>query len=426
MSFTTTPGASATDATSYLGTSGADSIDITNSSVPTYTGGRDGTDTIRYDNDAKGEGASNHTIKGGKGKDVVTAINTTASLASGFINLNQDDDQGTFNAVTKSTIYGGAGIDTLSVGSLASSIFNANKGNDLIETFGTAASSVFGGAGEDTLNIRGGNDDSIIRGDNDNDVINLLASTTYSSNTINGNAGNDSITVNAITSFTNSNILGGAGNDTLNGATATVALNLAGSNGNDIVTGGTVADTLLGEVGSDTITGNAGTDSLTGGGGIDHFAYTAVGQGGASVAVANGLAAGDTITDFGGGSTDKISIAAASWIGSGAAAAAGAQNAWDIGANAFFILTGQNLNYQAGTTTGANVSTVVGTIANGQTNDVAYVAIQDTTGTNEYNIFQYTLKNNRNGAAIANNDEVAHVATLTAAPTLVAGDIVFV
>jgi Ca2+-binding RTX toxin-like protein len=73
--------------------------------------------------------------------------------------------------------------------------------------------------------------------------------------------------------------------------------NIIGTNGNDTLVGGKLADTINGRAGDDTIIANEGNDTLTGGGGNDVFVYNS-GDG------------TDTITDFSGVGKDTNPSAA--------------------------------------------------------------------------------------------------------------------
>ncbi|KZR78333.1 beta strand repeat-containing protein [Prochlorococcus marinus] len=339
MAFTTVPGAGSSDSASYFGTSGVDSISLIKSGSA-FVGGRQGSDSIKY-----GQGAfvtSNITVKGGKGVDTLSALDSTSKLTNSFVNLNADNDAFTLNNVSSSTVFGGAGVDTYAIDQLTSTLLNGNKGNDVITSSGSSSSSIFGGQGEDALTISGVQADSKVSGDNDNDTIAISTSADLSNHTTNGNAGNDSITVNAITTFTNSNLNGGAGTDSINGGASTVALLMSGDAGADDLTGGSSTDTVNGNAGADSIDGNAGADTLDGGNSDDIFIFN------------TGDAAGDTLNGGNGNQTngDLIRIDTAtdfSTITNGTIlTAAGIENIRMMGAHAGTFLgshlTGQAIN----------------------------------------------------------------------------------
>lgn len=193
------------------------------------------------------------------------------------------------------------------------------------------------------------------------------------------------------------------------------------------VTGGAGADTIVGGAGADTITGGAGADTITTGTGADRVTYTAAGQGGntTTVASATAMTAGDVITDFATTVDDIVVTAAIN--GTGAAAAAGAANAWNLNTNGAFVLTGAVLDFVAGVTTAANVAAVIGTVT-GDVGDRAYIAILDDQGdgagaNDTYQIYEVTLANARAGAAIATTDTISLVATVNST-AFVAGDFI--
>jgi hypothetical protein len=271
MSFTTVPGASASDATTLTGTAGDDSVDLVGLSQQFVVAG-EGADTIRVGSGAFT--AQNITLKGGAGKDNISAIDTTTAISSAFVNYNAGDDQGVFNTVANSTIHGGQGIDTLVLSTLQSSIFNGNKGNDILEVRASASSSLHGGQGNDTLGIRGTHDASKIFGDLNDDTITMTAGSGYTNSTINGNGGNDSVTLGAIATFSGtSRINGGTGNDTINATGSTVGVTINGDAGNDTMTGSTAADTFTGGEGNDSFQSGAGIDTITGGGGTNQYIF---------------------------------------------------------------------------------------------------------------------------------------------------------
>jgi Ca2+-binding RTX toxin-like protein len=87
-------------------------------------------------------------------------------------------------------------------------------------------------------------------------------------------------------------LIGGTGADTITGGVANDIL--TGGNGNDNLDGGLGNDTIIGGLGVDIILGGAGNDTITGGAGADRF----------QIANVNGV---DTITDFVSG-TDNFDI----------------------------------------------------------------------------------------------------------------------
>ena len=301
MALTTIPGASSTDATSVLGTSGVDNIALDGSTTNLYVGAQGSADSINIGNSQSS--ASNYTIKGGSGIDTLSSNSQTIKLKDSFVNLNKGNDISDLHTLSSSTFYGGAGSDNVKFYTVTSSTFNGNKDDDTIAVANSSSSSIYGGQGIDTFFVSGTVASSKINGDKGGDAITLLNGAAITSTTINGNDGNDGVTINAITTFTNSSVLGGQGNDTINGANSAVALNLSGDADNDNITGGTSADSLNGGTGNDSIQGNAGADQLSGGGGDDTLTGgggddTLTGGSGADKFVVDSGA--DTVNDFGG------------------------------------------------------------------------------------------------------------------------------
>lgn len=262
MAFQTIQGTGASDATSFVGTSGVDTINIgAGTSGAIFLGARQANDIIGI---SAGGTRSGYTLQGGQGLDTFTSSGTVLSnsLIEGG---GAADSFGTTSAgfnISNSTLQGNDGRDTIFLASATGSKINGNQGLDIITALGTISDS----------EVRGGSEnDTIVIGNNS--LINTL---------VQGDAGSDSISIAANASsgkqVTNSTINGGAGSDTLNGAEASAALLLAGGDDADTIAGSTGADTINGGTGNDSIQGNAGADNLAGGDGDDQFVYAASNQ----------------------------------------------------------------------------------------------------------------------------------------------------
>jgi hypothetical protein len=279
LAFTTIQGSGANDATSFVGSSGVDTLVAQNVSNA-FVGAQAANDVLSYNSFTNV--TSNITVKGGQGIDSFNGagVAATQSLVNSFINLNAGDDTlGTAvtpGVITSSTVFGGQGVDTLTFGAgLFDTRVNGNKNDDVLTSVGLSASSFFGGQGTDTINVSGANQSSVVQGDNDGDTINVQGS--YNGTTINGNAGNDTIVdAAAVTGFASSTAFGGAGNDTINfsNTAANVGVTMSGDNGVDSLIGTSNADTMFGGNDNDTLSGALGADSLNGGNGVDTFRYS--------------------------------------------------------------------------------------------------------------------------------------------------------
>jgi len=184
------------------------------------------------------------------------------------------DASATGAGVTRHTIYGMAGNDTLSGGSLADTLWG-----------GTGDDTLMGMGGADTLNGGDGND--IMQGGTGNDNIDgggfncaasaFAACTTMvaaKSTTSGVNPGYNtldfsdrSVAVKADLSDPNSSQLGASGEKDV--LVANSILWLRGGSGDDILTGDANPNIIWGGGGADAITGNAGNDALYGEGGND-------------------------------------------------------------------------------------------------------------------------------------------------------------
>ena len=237
-----TGGAAFATAVTVYGGAGNDSI-RGGSGNDTYFGG-DGADTFLTGTADDGDDEMN----GGEGADTADYSGRTAALDVTVDDVADDGDTGTTeldNVMSDVEIVkGGTNGDTI--------------------TGSAEANTLYGGAGVDTL--AGGDGDDILFGDAGDDVFDE------------GMAANDSDTFN-----------GGAGVDTVSYATRTAAVtvaisgtavsgdtgeadkvmidveNVTGGDGNDTVTGSSLANVLVGGAGNDTLNGGDGADTLRGG-----------------------------------------------------------------------------------------------------------------------------------------------------------------
>ncbi|WP_404382174.1 FecR domain-containing protein [Caenispirillum salinarum] len=148
---------------------GADDDRLDGQSGADYLDGGDGNDTLLGDGESWSSG--NDTLIGGAGADWLDGGGSNDLLQGGDGN---------------DTLIGGAGVDTL----------HGGAGDDLItDALESTSSTVTGGAGNDTITVYGGDVDG---GDGD-DVIEFAQE--YASGTAQGGAGNDTITFNARSSF---------------------------------------------------------------------------------------------------------------------------------------------------------------------------------------------------------------------------------
>ncbi len=177
------------------------------------------------------------------------------------------------------TLYGGAGADTLS-GSMGDTFIHGNLGDDRI-TVSIQHNVVYGGQGDDVIVIgrsgartqpgsfahgnigadliQGGSGDDTLLGGQDNDTIFGNEGADY----INGNLGADSITGGAH----GGQLFGEAGDDTITGGTSGGAHYLSGGDGND-----RLYSFMRDAIGSATLDGGAGADILY----VDNAGYDVV------------------------------------------------------------------------------------------------------------------------------------------------------
>jgi Ca2+-binding RTX toxin-like protein len=300
LAFTTIAGSGATDATSYIGSAGIDTLLLQNEDSTVFVGARASNDTVTVQNFTALQ--SGVTVKGGRGNDLLNTAGNT-NLSTSFYNGNKNNDSITLGTITSSTIYGGQANDTLTIATVSASKVNGNKNTDVLNITNATGASLYGGQGTDTVTVTTVGQ-SLVQGDLDNDTINLNG--TISNSTLNGNGGNDSININAgVTTFATSTIYGGGGNDVI--AVAGVAQNggvnliVNGDNGNDNITTAAGDDVVSGGAGTDTLIGNAGSDTISGGTEADTFQI-----GTNLIDSATNAINADTISDFAVAQTDTI------------------------------------------------------------------------------------------------------------------------
>ena len=245
----------------------------------------------------------------GAGTGGVVAVNFAADLNKDITVANAD----TFAVATGNgidTVTGAGGAGTGAAFTAALSI----NGGALVDTLtgGDGADTISGGAGNDI--ISGGLGADTLNGDADADTFNEGA-VTNGADTFNGGTGTDTVSYALRTAIVTVTIAasGGTGDDgestetddviddveVVTGGTLADTMTcqasgctLNGGAGDDILTGAAGADTLNGDAGNDTLTGAAGADTLNGGVGDDTFVEGTAASGGD---VFNGGAGTDTV-----------------------------------------------------------------------------------------------------------------------------------
>ena len=253
----------------------------------------------------------NDTLDGGNSSDILI----------GDAGTNLGDDELGLSSSTRGgddLLIGGGGSDQLYGDAFEDIEDNDVGGNDTL--FGNGGRDLLvGDAGDDIDDFSRGGDDFLDGGANNDtligDAFDDLGDTDSGAgprtafgghDTLIGGEGNDDLYGDAFQDLEsdsvggNDTLFGGVGDDTLVGDAGDDLDNtseggddtLFGGEGNDILFGDNVDQTEdNGNGGSDTLIGGTGADTLTGGTGADIFGY-AVGDGGATLALA------DIITDF--------------------------------------------------------------------------------------------------------------------------------
>ena len=170
-------------------------------------------------------------------------------------------------------------------------------------------------------------------------------------------------------------IYGTSGKDVLSGNGGDDII--IGRDGNDTLNGGAGNDLLDGGLGDDTLIGGLGSDRLTGGSGADHFQYTTTSDGG-SISLQAGA---DHIVDFSTAQGDLIEVLASAF-GGGLVAGTDATGIFGSSATDTFGSASERFHFNTSTQTllyDSNGSTAGGTqvalavLENGGTVDAAHI-----------------------------------------------------
>jgi Ca2+-binding RTX toxin-like protein len=314
-----------------------------------------GTDNDTYMVDAAGDVVTEAAGQGTDSVETTLAAYTLGANVENLAYIGAGAFAGTGNALNN-LIEGGSGDNTLSgldgndtlIGLGGNDNLDGGNGNDTL-LGGLGADTLIGGAGADRLDGGAGNDTMSGGADNDTYVVDAAGDTvtevagqgvdtvetSLTSYTL--GASLDNLTYTGAAAFTgtgnvlNNVIQGGSGANTLNGLDGADTLN--GQGGNDLLNGGTGNDVLSGGVGNDTLDGGTGNDAMTGGTGNDIF-------------VVDSLT--DAVNEGGGGGTDTVQTTLATYT-----LGANVENLTKIGGGTF-TGTGNALNNILDGGTGAN------------------------------------------------------------------------
>lgn len=310
---------------SVTGSTGNDSVDA-GAGNDTLSGAA-GNDTLSggSGNDLLLGGAGADSLIGGAGTDTVSyatsAFGVAIDLATGTgAGGDAEGDrfsgiEGVIGSDLSDDIAGSGAAETL-IGGLGDDALLAASGNDSVEG-GAGDDYAEGGAGDDT--VSGGDGNDLLYGDGINDSGRDLVIGDAGNDTLIGNALSDTLQGGVGNDLLYGGYLGQAGGDLLDGGAGIdtvsyefsnvgVTVNLAtgagtggdadgdtitgaevviGSDFDDLLAGGSGAETLIGGTGNDTLTGGAG-DALSGGTGDDVFRFDRLAAGTAGLAVTGG------------------------------------------------------------------------------------------------------------------------------------------
>ncbi|MBI6954404.1 peroxidase family protein [Pseudomonas sp. CCOS 191] len=276
--------------------------------------------------------------QGVAGNFVNIAGATAASYTPGFAQGNQQlrvivrytDGFGAQETVTSAattavrllsgvTLVGTNAANTLT-GGVGNDVLRGLGGNDTLNGLG-AVDQLFGGVGNDILN--GGDDDDFLFGEDGNDTLNGG----LGADAMDGGLGNDTFVVDNV----GDSVIEVAGGGTDLVQTSLLSYQLGANvenltytgNGNFAGLGNALANTLTGAAGNDRLDGGAGGDRMVGGAGNDTYIVDS---------------ASDVVVEAGGGGTDTVLTALASY-----SLGANVENLTYTGAGNF-VGTGNGLN----------------------------------------------------------------------------------
>ena len=229
-------------------------------------------------------GEGNDILDGQLGIDTASfaslALAVTVDLQAGTATGQGDDLLFGIENITGSTradtLLGDAGANAID-GGRGNDVINGRAGNDTL-TDGEGRDSVSGGQGLDTFMLAADGNADTFDGGNDVDAINLAAATSNVTVTFTGSGGAGTISGGGFGADTFASIEFVAGSDkaslvdTVIGAGGTQVMFLR--RGNDIASGGGGDDLMAGEGGNDRLDGGAGNDGMNGGTGADTFVFS--------------------------------------------------------------------------------------------------------------------------------------------------------
>ena len=247
---------------SAFGGTGNDSV-LGGAGNDTLAGG-DGTDTVLggAGNDCISGGLGNDTLDGGAGNDALfygdaqagITVALTGTTVATTVTVGSERD-----IVANFEMFVGSAFADSIVGSAANETILGGAGDDTFIAAG-GSNSVAGGAGNDLVFVDTGAGNDTFDGGEGVDTIDFSQFTTGVSVILgaSGVASTAYVGGRTITLVNFENITGGSGADTL-----------VGNELGNVLIGGEGDDCLIGNAGSDTIYGNAGADTLRGGTGTD-------------------------------------------------------------------------------------------------------------------------------------------------------------
>jgi Ca2+-binding RTX toxin-like protein len=274
VAITTNTGATSSDATTLVGTDGADSFAPVEAKLISIQG-LEGKDTIsvstaveqyQVEGDAGADSIvfgilGTSTISGGDGNDTINLTSTVTNVKISSGTGVDDVDFSGGKAVTGATVNLGTGNDffnTASGNTTTDSYFGGGKDNDTLTFVGDLKNTTVRGGKQDDTIVAAKITGSKVRGDNDEDSIQVtgVAATSY----ILGDAGADTINVDGLAAT--STIRGGKGDDVIaydgvHTSSTTGALIKGDAGADSIIVGANAASddkhTIYGGLGKDTI-----------------------------------------------------------------------------------------------------------------------------------------------------------------------------
>ncbi|MGI9657533.1 MAG: beta strand repeat-containing protein, partial [Gaiellaceae bacterium] len=249
---------------------GNDTVTLSTTVDPTTVNGGTGTDEVIASGNVNfiltdtsiAVGANSFTLSGFEDADLTGAGGANTFDLGGWSGSASLDGAGGTDTITDTLAASGTGF-TLSDSSLS----RTGGPSFSLDNFDGETANLTGDGNANSFNVGNWTGNASLSGGGGTDTV--VSTNNASTQTLTNSLftrGGSSFTLASIDDAT---IAGGSSSNTIDASSATFGVTLTGNNGNDVLTGGSGADTLNGNNNNDTLTGGPGDDTINGGGGSD-------------------------------------------------------------------------------------------------------------------------------------------------------------